>query len=88
ARRLAAIGELYALRAPDDDVEKQHWVIDGFTGLVVEVAAAFSSRVARVIASTAAAAARGSRCDSNICSDYARPPTRNGNARQPHRRRF
>jgi hypothetical protein len=40
ARRLTAIGELYALRAPDDDVEKQYWVIDGFTGLVVEVAAA------------------------------------------------
>lgn len=43
ARRLAAIGELYALRAPDDDVEKQHWVIDGFTGLVVEVAAALGT---------------------------------------------
>ncbi|MEZ0054361.1 hypothetical protein ABIA30_005401, partial [Mycobacterium sp. MAA66] len=40
ARRLAAIGALYALRAPDDDVERQCWVIDGFTGLVVEVAAA------------------------------------------------
>ncbi|MGX9674243.1 DUF222 domain-containing protein [Mycobacterium sp. HM-7] len=40
ARRLTAIGDLYALRAPDDDVERQHWVIDGFTGLVVEVAAA------------------------------------------------
>ena len=40
ARRLTAIGDLYVLRAPDDDVEKRHWVIDGFTGLVVEVAAA------------------------------------------------
>ena len=40
SRRLAAIGDLYVLRAPDDDVEKQHWVIDGYTGLVVEVAAA------------------------------------------------
>jgi len=40
ARRLTAIGDLYALRAPDDDAERQHWVIDGFTGLVVEVAAA------------------------------------------------
>ncbi|MDR3661295.1 MAG: DUF222 domain-containing protein [Mycobacterium sp.] len=40
ARRLAAIGELYALRAPEYDVDRLNWVIDGFTGLVVEVAAA------------------------------------------------
>ena len=40
ARRLAAIGELYALRAPGDDTDKQCWVIDGYAGLVVEVAAA------------------------------------------------
>ena len=40
ARRLAAIGDLYALRAPEDDIEKQCWVIDGYAGLVVEVAAA------------------------------------------------
>ncbi len=40
ARRLAAIGDLWALRAPDDDVEKRYWAIDGYSGLVVEVAAA------------------------------------------------
>ena len=40
ARRLAAIGELYGVRAPDDDTEKRCWVIDGYAGLVVEVAAA------------------------------------------------
>ncbi len=40
ARRLAAIGDLWALRAPDDDVEKRYWAIDGYAGLVVEVAAA------------------------------------------------
>lgn len=40
ARRLAAIGDLWALRAPDDDVEKRYWAIDGYCGLVVEVAAA------------------------------------------------
>lgn len=40
ARRLAAIGDLWALRAPDDDIEKRYWAIDGYAGLVVEVAAA------------------------------------------------
>lgn len=40
ARRLAAIGDLWSLRAPDDDVEKRYWAIDGYSGLVVEVAAA------------------------------------------------
>lgn len=40
ARRLAAIGDLYELRSPDDDVDKQCCAIDGFSGLVVEVAAA------------------------------------------------
>ncbi len=40
ARRLGAIGDLWALRAPDDDIEKRYWAIDGYTGLVVEVAAA------------------------------------------------
>ncbi|MDX1881180.1 DUF222 domain-containing protein [Mycolicibacterium sp. 141076] len=40
ARRLAAIGDLWELRAPDDDIEKRYWAIDGYAGLVVEVAAA------------------------------------------------
>ncbi|RUP29709.1 MAG: DUF222 domain-containing protein, partial [Mycolicibacterium sp.] len=40
ARRLGAIGDLWALRAPDDDIEKRYWAIDGYAGLVVEVAAA------------------------------------------------
>ena len=40
ARRLAAIGDLWALRAPDDDVEKRYWAIDGYAGVIVEVAAA------------------------------------------------
>lgn len=41
ARRLAAIGDLWALRAPDDDdVEKRYWAIGGYAGLIVEVAAA------------------------------------------------
>ncbi len=40
ARRLSAIGDLWALRAPDDDIEKRYWAIDGYAGLVVEVAAA------------------------------------------------
>jgi hypothetical protein len=40
ARRLSAIGDLWELRAPDDDIEKRYWAIDGYAGLVVEVAAA------------------------------------------------
>lgn len=42
ARRLAAIGDLYALRAPDDDTERLNWVIDGFCGLIAELSAALS----------------------------------------------
>jgi hypothetical protein len=37
---LAAIGELYARRAPEDDVDRQNWAIDGHENVVAEVAAA------------------------------------------------
>ena len=40
AARLAAIADLYEVRAPDDDVDKINWVIDGYCGLVAEVAVA------------------------------------------------
>ncbi len=40
ARRLFAIGQLYEVRAPDDDTEKLCWAIDGHTSLVAEVATA------------------------------------------------
>lgn len=40
ARELAAIGELYARRAPDDDEERFCWVVDGHENVVAEVAAA------------------------------------------------
>ncbi|MCV7102698.1 HNH endonuclease signature motif containing protein [Mycobacterium palustre] len=40
ARELAAIGELYARRAPEDDVERFSWVVDGHENVVAEVAAA------------------------------------------------
>jgi hypothetical protein len=40
ARELAAIGELYARRAPDDDVERFNWAVDGHENVVAEVAAA------------------------------------------------
>lgn len=42
ARRLFAIGQLYAVRAPDDDTEKLCWAIDGHTSLVAEVATALA----------------------------------------------
>ncbi len=42
ARRLAAIGELYARRAPDDDVERENWAIDGHANVVAEVSAALN----------------------------------------------
>lgn len=38
-RELEAIGELYARRAPDDDVERLNWAIDGHDSLVAEVSA-------------------------------------------------
>jgi hypothetical protein len=40
ARELAAIGELYVRRAPEDDVERFSWVVDGHENVVAEVAAA------------------------------------------------
>jgi len=40
ARELAAIGELYARRAPEDDVDRESWAIDGHENVVAEVAAA------------------------------------------------
>ncbi len=40
ARELAAIGELYARRAPEDDVDRLNWAIDGHENLVAEVGAA------------------------------------------------
>jgi Domain of unknown function (DUF222) len=39
-RELAAIGELYARRAPEDDVDRENWAIDGHENVVAEVAAA------------------------------------------------
>jgi hypothetical protein len=39
-RELSAIGELYARRAPDDDVVRLNWAIDGHENVVAEVAAA------------------------------------------------
>jgi hypothetical protein len=41
-RELAAIGELYARRAPEDDVDHENWAIDGHENVVAEVAAALS----------------------------------------------
>ncbi len=40
ARELAAIGELYSRRAPEDDVDRENWAIDGHENVVAEVAAA------------------------------------------------
>ena len=39
-REMAAIGELYARRAPEDDVDRLNWAIDGHENVVAEVAAA------------------------------------------------
>ena len=39
AQELAAIGELYARRAPEDDTDRLNWAIDGHENVVAEVAA-------------------------------------------------
>jgi Domain of unknown function (DUF222) len=39
-RELAAVGELYVRRAPQDDVDRENWAIDGHENVVAEVAAA------------------------------------------------
>lgn len=40
ARELAAIGELYARRAPVGDTERDQWAIDGHANVVAEISAA------------------------------------------------
>src|ERR1700757_5384973 len=40
ARRLAAIGEVYARRAPADDTQRTCWAIDGHENVVAEISAA------------------------------------------------
>jgi hypothetical protein len=40
ARRFAAMGELYARRAPEDDTERAQWAIDGFENVVAEIGVA------------------------------------------------
>ena len=40
ARELAAIGELYARRAPADDADRFNWAVDGHENVVAEAAAA------------------------------------------------
>ena len=42
ARRLVAMGELYARRAPEDDVELINWAIDGHACVVAEISAALN----------------------------------------------
>jgi hypothetical protein len=41
-RELAAIGELYARRAPEDDVDRECWAIDGHENVVAEISAALN----------------------------------------------
>lgn len=41
-QRLAAIGELYARRAPEDDTERICWAVDGHANVVAEVSAALN----------------------------------------------
>lgn len=41
-REMAAIGELYSRRAPDDDDDRINWAIDGHENVVAEVAAALT----------------------------------------------
>jgi len=47
ARRLAAMGELYARRCPDGDAERARWAIDGYENVVAEIGAALGIRRGR-----------------------------------------
>ena len=40
ARELAAIGELYARRAPEEDIDRANWAVDEHANVVAEVSAA------------------------------------------------
>lgn len=39
-REFAAIGELYARRAPEDEVDRLNWAVDGHDNVVAEIASA------------------------------------------------
>jgi hypothetical protein len=41
-QRFMWMGELYARRAPEDDVEKINWAIDGHANVVAEISAALN----------------------------------------------
>jgi hypothetical protein len=41
-RRLMAIPELYARRAPEEDVDRINWAIDGHANVVAEISAALN----------------------------------------------
>ncbi len=41
-RRLAWMGELYARRAPEDDVDRINWAIDGHANVVAEISASLN----------------------------------------------
>jgi hypothetical protein len=47
-RELAAIGELYARRAPAEDADRFNWAVDGHENVVAEVAAALGISRGRV----------------------------------------
>jgi len=50
ARELAAIGELYARRAPADDADRFNWAVEGYENVVAEVAAALRTSRGRAAA--------------------------------------
>ncbi len=41
-RRMMWMGELYARRSPEDDVEKINWAVDGHANVVAEISAALN----------------------------------------------
>jgi hypothetical protein len=63
ARRLEAMGELYARRAPEDETDRINWAIDGHENIVAEISAEL--RVSR-------GRARGSCVMRSICARSCR----------------
>ena len=70
ARRLEAMGELYARRAPEDDDERTGWLVDGYESLAAEVAAELGisrGRATRAAAVRNPSAREAAAADAGVC---------------------
>ena len=72
-RRLMAIAELYARRAPEEDAERINWAIDGHANVVAEISAALNISRGRAPRTRALTRSRGRAAGWTPAHRLARP---------------